>query len=201
MTALIWITLLLLLACAFIVVELFVPVPTGGLMGFLAVVAMLAAVGLGFLQGPVAGFATLLITVVGIPLFLSLSLKIFPKTSMGRRVLLSPPKSEDVLPDAIRSRALEQHVGQLGRAKSKMLPGGIVEIDGRSFNALTEGMPLEAGQWVRVLRVEGTSLVVRPAETAELPPALSGDEPPDERSRLQQPVDRIAPDPFQDPLV
>jgi hypothetical protein len=42
-----------------------------------------------------------------------------------------------------------------------MLPSGLIRIDGRSYDASSEGMPIEAGQRVKVVDVQTNRLVVR----------------------------------------
>ena len=55
---------------------------------------------------------------------------------------------------------LEGLVGRVGRAKSKMLPSGIIVVEKQSYDAVSEGMPIEAGQRVRVIEVRGNRLIV-----------------------------------------
>jgi membrane-bound serine protease (ClpP class) len=72
-------------------------------------------------------------------------------------------------------------LGHIGRAKSQMLPSGIVVVDDHNFDAVSEGLPIEEGQWIRVIEVRGNRLIVEgipdPKTTA------SGEDP------LAQPVD------------
>jgi membrane-bound serine protease (ClpP class) len=120
-----------------------------------------------------------------------LALKWLPRTAMGRRVLLTAPKSEDVLPEDQRREWLRSRVGQVAVAKCKMLPAGAIILDGRTVDAVSEGMPIEAGQKVRVIEVRGNRVVVRAIE--EETPTASAEDP------LRRPIDSVAPDPFQQP--
>ena len=153
------------------VMEIFFP--SAGILGFLSAVALLAAVVMGFCQGPVAGILILLGAVIGLPAVIVLGFKYWPKTAMGRRVLLIAPTSEDVLPTSPEKDFLKGLVGRTGRAKSKMLLSGVITIDGRTVDAVSESMPIEVGQAVRVVQVRGHGVVVRPIEEAEAvePPA------------------------------
>jgi membrane-bound serine protease (ClpP class) len=98
-----------------------------------------------------------------------LGLKYWPKTAMGKRILLTAPDSNAVLPDEPERDFLRSLVGRTGRAKSKLLLSGVVTIDGRTLSAESEGMPVEEGQPVRVIQVRGTCLVVRPVNEEPLP--------------------------------
>jgi membrane-bound ClpP family serine protease len=163
---------------------------SAGILAFLSAAAMLGAVIMGFQQGPRTGLAILGAGVVGLPTVVILAFRWWPKTAMGKRVLLASPKSEDVLPDELGRRRLKGLIGRVGRAKCKMLPGGVIAIDGRSVEAVSEGMAIEAGQAVRVIKVQANRVVVRPVE--EETPSATAKDP------LERPVDMVVPDPFNE---
>ena len=129
--------------------------------------------------GPGIGLSMTAAVVIGIPLLISLAFRVWPRTAVGRGVLLEAPKSEDVLPDDHFRRQLKGLIGRLGKAKCRMLPSGVVAVDGQTLDAMSEGMVIEAGQTVRVIKVEAKRLVVR-AVDEEIPtpdgrkPAWSG---------------------------
>jgi len=184
-----WAVLLLLIGMALAVLEIFLP--SGGILGFLAFCAIVAAVVLGFVQGgPVVGFIILAIAMFGVPLVVILALKWWPLTPMGRRMLLDPSDQDEILPDDANRRFLKELKGRVGVAKSKMLPSGAVSIDGRTISAVSEGGAIEPGQRVRVIEVHGTHVVVRPVDV-ETP--LEADADP-----LSRPIDTVGPDPFDD---
>jgi membrane-bound serine protease (ClpP class) len=117
--------------------------------------------------------------------------RVWPQTPIGRRILLRALSSGDVLPDSPKQRMLKELVGQIGVAKSKMLPSGAITIDGRTIDAYSEGMPIEAGQKVMVIEVRGLRVVVQPVEDEA--PSRGGDD------ELSRPIDSVVPDPFGDP--
>jgi membrane-bound serine protease (ClpP class) len=59
--------------------------------------------------------------------------------------------------DALKNRT--------GKTVSPMRPSGSVEFDGRRIDAMTEGVMLDAGVWVRCVAVKGTVVVVRQMDT------------------------------------
>jgi membrane-bound ClpP family serine protease len=191
MDLLLWAAVLLCIGLALAMLEVFVP--SGGLLGFLSILAMLAAVFLAFRHGPWSGIGFLGLAVFAVPAGLILALQYWPKTPMGRRILLPLPSSEEVLPDSDKRRGLKSLVGKIGKAKTLMLPSGAVEIDGVTVDALSEGVAIEAGQWVKVVEVRGTRVVVRP--TSERPAQAAQNE------GLERPIDSLMPDPFDDPLA
>lgn len=60
--------------------------------------------------------------------------------------------------------------GRTGKTVSPMRPSGTVLIDGRRIDAMTEGMMLDAGVWVKCVDVRGGKVVVRQFDT---PPDMS----------------------------
>jgi membrane-bound serine protease (ClpP class) len=184
-----WSILLMITGVALVVMEVFIP--SGGILGFLAVCAIIAGVVTGFMQGPGTGFAVLATAIFGIPAAVILALKWWPQTPIGRRVLLGSRGRDEVIPDDPKRRSLKEFQGRIGRAQSKMLPSGVIVIDGRKVDAVSEGMPIEPGQKVRVLHVRGRSVVVRPVP--EDTPERPAEDP------LSRPVDTVVPDPFEEP--
>lgn len=163
MTATIWVAVLLLIGLGVMMLEVFIP--SGGILGFVSVAAILAAVATAFFEiGAMAGMTTLAITVVAVPTVLSLAFRWFPETPLGRRVLPPPPDPADVLPDATRRRQLREFVGRGGRAVGELLPWGMVEIGDLMVEAMSESGPIVAGTPIEVIGVQGMSLVVRRVE-------------------------------------
>ncbi|MBN1394569.1 MAG: hypothetical protein JW959_06070 [Pirellulales bacterium] len=157
-----WAILLLVLGIGLALLEVFFP--SAGILGFLAASSLIAAVVMGFMQGPLAGFLSLLGVVLALPTAIVLGFKYWPKTRMGKRVLLMAPSGNDVLPDDPEKERLKGLVGRTGRAKSKMLLSGVITIDGETVGAVSESMPIEIGQPILVVRVQGNRVVVRPVE-------------------------------------
>jgi hypothetical protein len=60
-----------------------------------------------------------------------------------------------------------------------MLPSGLVLIDGKSYDAVSDGMAIEPGQAIIVVSVSTQRLVVRPDTTipAELADTSAGNSP------------------------
>ena len=75
------------------------------------------------------------------------------------------PTEAEVLPDDPRRELL----GHVGVTRSKMLPSGAVEINGQMVDAITQGKPIEPGQYVVVTEVRANRVVVRPAKENERP--------------------------------
>jgi membrane-bound ClpP family serine protease len=183
----VWPVLLLVLGLGLAVLEVFFA--SAGILAFFSAACLLAAIFLGFRQGPVMGLVVLGIVVVGAPTIIILAFRWWPYTSMGKQVLLEAPTAKDVLPDDPERHQLKSMIGHIGRAACPMLPGGVVSVDGRTVDAVSEGTAIELGQRVRVVKVEANRLVVRPIEGESL--SESAENP------LERPIDDID-DPFDD---
>ena len=74
------------------VLEVFIP--SGGLLGFISIAAIVAAVATAFAeQGIGAGLLVLAETAVAVPATLAIAFHLFPATPLGRRILPTPPEA------------------------------------------------------------------------------------------------------------
>lgn len=178
----IWAVCLVILGLGLAVIEVFFP--SAGVLGFLAACSILGGILLGFSHSATAGTVILLVSIAGLPTALVLALKYWPQTAVGRRVLLTAPTREDVMPVDPERERLRAMIGQVAEAKCDMLPAGAIVLDGRTIDAVSEGMPVDAGQRVRIVEVRGNRVVVRPVD----------DETP--LSESANPLERPVDDPF-----
>lgn len=194
MTPLFWAALLLLAALTLAVLEMFVP--SGGALGFFAfVVAAMGVFVAYYYAGPIAGTVFLGIAVVAVPVLLSVAVQVWPHTPIGRSVLIPLPEhADEVLPDDEERRLLKTLIGRRGVARSDLLPSGRVQIDKKTYDAVSQGMPIDQGQAVQVIAVRMGGLVVRPIEALEAE-VVSHDDP------LAQPIEKFGLDPLDDPLA
>jgi membrane-bound ClpP family serine protease len=193
MDPLVWSALLLVVGLILAVGEIFIP--SVGVLGFLSMASMLAAISLAFYtHGVGMGLLFLALTAVAGPSTLVVALRVWPKTAMGRRLLLDVPRGDDVLPDTPLRRTLRGLVGKTGTAGTLMLPSGVISIEGHTVDAVSEGPPIEPGTRVRVLDVHGNRVLVRPVAPDEPEPAA-------EMDVLSQPIESLGLDPFDEPLA
>jgi membrane-bound ClpP family serine protease len=197
MTPLVWVILLILLGIAFVIFELFIP--SSGVLSFFAAVCVIGAIFVGYYYfGPVGGTIVLAIEAVLVPATILAAIRLWPYTPIGRRVLNLPPgESGSAGVEADSAHALRNLVGKWGRAKSPLLPSGAVTIEGRIYDAISRGTPIEAGQPIEVIQAAGNHIIVRPSQL-DAPPehqrAASTDD------ILAQPVESLGIEPLDDPL-
>jgi membrane-bound serine protease (ClpP class) len=193
MQLLIWSLLLLAVGMVLIVLEVFVP--SGGILGLLATLALVSAGAVGFFAGPKTGLAILATIVLAVPAIIAAALKIWPNTPMGRRVLLNVPTADEMRPDNEQLRELKKLIGRVGVARTVMLPSGEIDIDGRLIDAIAPGVAIEPGQRVRVVDVRGARVFVQPVTGAESASRSSNANP------LDQPIESLGIEDFEDPLL
>jgi membrane-bound serine protease (ClpP class) len=160
MNASLWIAALVVVGLGMILLEVFVP--SGGVLGLLAVAALGAGVITAFYElGALAGLAVLTGVFVAVPIVLVLAFRWFPLTPLGRRVLPPAPEHHDVVPDVAERQRLRGLIGRFGRTTSELLPWGHVEVDGRRIDAVSEGGPIAENTRIEVVGVQGRAVVVR----------------------------------------
>jgi membrane-bound ClpP family serine protease len=177
--------LLLFTGLGFAALEVFFP--SGGVLGFLSLVSLIGGVVLGFMHSVLTGVIVILLTIVGLPVTLVFALTWLPKTRFGRRfLLLQDGDATDSLPKTSYLEKLKSLEGRIGHAQTKMLPAGVIKVDGQSIDAVSQGRSVDPGQPVRVIKVQGNCVVVEPISPDEIDSNVSDDE-----NLLNRPIDSI----------
>ena len=197
MTPLTWLILLILLGVVFIILELFIP--SGGVLSFGAAVCVMGAIFAGYYYfGPFVGTAVLAAEAILVPVTVVIAVRVWPYTPVGRRVLNRPPGESGIADgEAESAHVLKDLMGKWGRAKSPLLPSGAVVIDGRTYDAISRGSPIDAGQPIEVVRAEGNHIIVRPSRH-DAPPEPQRAE--NKNDILAQSAESLGIEPLDDPL-
>lgn len=188
---------LLLLAIVLLLLELFIP--SGGLITVFAAAALIASMAAAFSHSVAFGTLHVIVTAVLVPTVVALMIRWWPHSAIGRLVLNIPPEGDARLSDAGTDITLGTLIGRVGTAKTKMLPSGAIRIDGRNYDAVTRGVAIEKGQYIEVVEVTGTRIVVVPVDEQRARAAVQ--EQTATPSTLSQPTEELIPDPFDDPLI
>jgi membrane-bound serine protease (ClpP class) len=108
-------------------------------------------------------------TFVVVPVIAGILFHYWPRTPIGRRFFLSTSEEEDgTLASMPVNVELEQLRGRFGRTLSALRPAGVVDFDGRRVDSITEGMMVDADQWVRCIDVKAGKVIVRQVERPQL---------------------------------
>lgn len=131
-----------------VAVEVFV-IPGFGALGIAGGLALLTAALLAFLWfGAAPGVGALLLAVLG-PLLLVV---LFAKSRAGRKLVLSV--------QAPQVQAAPVQVGQHGRALCPLRPAGTAQFGDARVDVVTDGLYVDAGDFLRVVEVSGARVVV-----------------------------------------
>ena len=160
MSTLAWPLLLLALGLILLIAEVFVP--SGGVIGLLALSCLLLSLWQAFSSSTVLGLKFLLADFVLMPMVFGLALYLWPKTPLAKRAFLEPPTSDEFEASHPVHR-LDHLVGEIGKTLTPLRPSGLVDFDGRRLDGLSEEGLIGSGVLVQVVRVKSGQLVVRPA--------------------------------------
>ena len=141
-------------------------IPGFGVAGLLGIAAIVAALVLS-LVGP--GFTTTFMLAAAGRVVLSMLaaivislilLRYLPRLPFGRRLILR----RDLVAAEGWASAPESDtkwLGKTGRASTPLRPSGIADIDGARVDVVSDGEHIDAGEMIRVTRVDGNRVVVR----------------------------------------
>lgn len=142
--------------------------PSAGLIGAMSFLAVIGSIIAFFMVDEWWGFASLGIFMVLVPIAIAFSIRVLPYTPFGKRLILGSPDEEEQISAARQERERAEReqaqalIGAHGRAATDLRPVGSVVIEGTRIEALAEGAMIAAGTPVRVVRVDGTQVRVRP---------------------------------------
>jgi membrane-bound ClpP family serine protease len=156
------ILLLFIAAAALLMVE--VLLPAHGLIGAMGVVLALVGVGVVFYHNQWAGVGVAYGLAAATPFAVVLWLKIWPRTPLGKRLILAAPTSRRPLDDAQSEAAgTTSLIGQVGITTSELRPGGTCEVAGQRVACSAEHGLIPRDTAIRIIAVTDGHLVVRPA--------------------------------------
>jgi membrane-bound ClpP family serine protease len=157
---------LIALGVVLVIAELFIP--SGFILVVIGACCALVGVGLMFVHGSMENALMALLSLcVGGPLLGGLVFYLWPYSPMGRRLIRAA--EDDVTVATMAGNVeLEGLRGKTGRTVSPLRPSGVAVFDGRRIDVITEGLMVDAGQWVKCVEVRANKVLVRPAD----PPTL-----------------------------
>jgi len=163
-TELVWPTMCLAVGLFLLIAEVFIP--SGGLIGLLAVGLLGVSLYLGFTTTP-HGLKFVMAIGLLLPLTLAAAVHLWPRSPLAKYIFLTPPTAEESAPE-VRGVVLEHLLGQFGRALTPLRPSGLVDFEGKRLDGFSEEGLIPAGALVRAVRVRSGQLVVRAASDKSL---------------------------------
>ena len=155
-----------ILVCFFIGVGLLVLeafMPGFGIAGISGIVVETVAIALTWIHhGPVTALGMLLIILSMIAIAISMSLRSAANGRLSKsKLILRETESNEA---GYRSTEdMEVFLGREGHTTTVLRPTGIAEFDGVRLNVVSEGEFIQPGTSVRIVRIEGSRILVRPA--------------------------------------
>ncbi|UCF65154.1 MAG: nodulation protein NfeD [bacterium] len=149
-----------------LLLEIFV-IPGFGIAGVGGIILMMAGLYLSLIGqlkqvstsdfSSAAGYLSLsfIITFAGVLLML----KLFPKTTIWKRISLQ--ESQDKDEGYIASRDYSHYLGKSGVSLSPLRPAGIGLIDGERMDVVSDGDFIEKDKPIEIIRIDGYRLIVR----------------------------------------
>jgi len=127
--------------------------PTQGVLGLLGCGVIGYAIWRAFGVNQWLGLGLLLATIVATPFAITAAVNIWPRTPIGRRMMLQPTESI-VQPPRVG-------LGQHGVTISELRPSGVCEFDHERHDARAEFGTIASGKTVRVVRIDDGRIIVR----------------------------------------
>lgn len=154
-----WQIVLFVVGLLLLLVEIFV-IPGFGIAGVLGIGALGTSIWYSFADSA-AALRALAITAVVLIGGLILLYRSLDRIARWRHIILKTDMGgEAYAPVAVAER--RKLLGKVGTTTTVFRPAGTVEIDGEPYDAVSEGAYIQEGARVRVVKVEGTRIVVRP---------------------------------------
>jgi membrane-bound serine protease (ClpP class) len=152
------VVLLFLLGLILLALEAFV-IPGFGVAGIGGIVSIVGSI---FLSAPSLEQAatSLVIAIVGTVVLVALGFKFLPTRKIFRRLVLET-KQENTTGYVAGTPRLHKLEGKEGRTLTPLRPAGTAEIDNLRIDVITEGGFIDANAEVKVIKVEGSRVVVQ----------------------------------------
>lgn len=142
---------------------------TGGILAGLGAFIALSGVAVLFVHGSTQSAMLALFTLcLGVPILGGVFLYLWPYSPLTKKLLRVAEEDATVaaMPANLEREAL---LGRVGKTISPLRPSGTAEFDGRRVDVLSEGLMIDAGQWVKCVAVQSHKVLVRPAD----PPSVT----------------------------
>jgi membrane-bound serine protease (ClpP class) len=172
--------------------------PTGGILVVASLLFFALGVGIILSQGTTTeAVVAIAALAVGLPAAGYVAVATYRRMSIGAELEEGVATAPLAVPGAAELEALKNRTG---KTVSPMRPSGTVEFDGRRVDAMTEGVMLDAGVWVRCIEVKGGKVIVREMEApvADLAPEAKPSEKKPEAPNISLDVSPPPPKPEDD---
>ncbi|SFF53483.1 membrane-bound serine protease (ClpP class) [Halobacillus alkaliphilus] len=154
--------ILLILGIGLVIAEIFLPGGIAGIAGVVSIVAslMLSSADMGHMAMSI-GIALIATIIVSVILFKTMGLE----RGFFRHIILQDSTSAEK--GYLSSTSRLELIGMVGETMTPLRPAGTAVFDGERLDVVTEGGFVGTGQSVKVLKTEGSRIVVRELSSKE----------------------------------
>ncbi|MGC9455094.1 MAG: NfeD family protein [Phycisphaerae bacterium] len=154
--------ILVLLIAALVMFILEIVTPTFGVLIAIGLAALAGAVFVAFTINQTFGLIMLVVTIVLIPTYLVMVVRLLPSSPLGKKLFLKAAEWKDKPGEGTPTAAEESTlIDREGVAETYLRPVGAIRIDGKRYTATAESTMIGKGARVKVIRYSGLNLVVR----------------------------------------
>jgi membrane-bound ClpP family serine protease len=166
-----WSLLCFLIALTLFGVEIFVP--SGGMLGILAIIAAIGGIVFLFQINTTLGLIGSIVCIASIPVLIMVAMKLMPSTPIGRLLIFKEPQSsdndessnEDADPTSPSTENKpHQLINKIGIAQTDLRPVGVCRIDGHKEPCSAVTGLISAGTTIKVVAIVDGHLKVQAVE-------------------------------------
>lgn len=164
----IWAVILLGMAAALFIAEMFVP--SGGILGACSLLCLIGGVIMLFWIDDTIGLIGAVVSLIAIPFAFMGALYIWPSTPIGRALTLGGAEDQEQSPYDGQDRPMNHThrasipVGTVGNTLTGLRPVGTCLLNGQRQECLSESGVIEPGVQVKVVSSDGMQVKVRPIQ-------------------------------------
>lgn len=154
--------ILLVIGFALLIAEFIIP---GGVAGFLGIAAILGSVLLAGGDLKTTAIAVLIAMIVA-TIGMVIVVKFFGKRlDLFKRIILTD--ATDTAGGYVSTTNRPELVGKIAQTVTALRPSGTIKLDDERIDAVSEGRFIDSGKDVKIIKVEGSRIVVRELEKQE----------------------------------
>ena len=143
-----------------IILEVFVP--SAGIIGIAGLESIIASIVIAYQRlGNLIGSIYLAVVLVLVPVFIVLYFRFFPRSPVGRWLISQDRQEPEKGYSSFTPEKYVDLIGKEGTSLTILRPAGMVRIDGQKYSAVTGGEFIEKDKPIKVVKVEGSRVVVR----------------------------------------
>jgi len=154
--------ILFIIGIVLIFAEFFLPGGIAGIIGLALIIGSILLAGGNVVNMGISIFIALIVAILGMVIIV----KFFGKkiNMFNKMILMDATDTEHGYVSNVNRVEL---LGKLGKSMTPLRPSGTIMLEGERIDAVTEGGYVDAGKIVKVIKVEGSRIVVREAREEE----------------------------------